>query len=104
MRPTAGSRLARLAALALALSALLVAGPPAPARAADPLVLKVGTTQDLEALNPFNVYQYIGYEVYYLNYDLLVGFGENNEPIPGFAESCRSPRTARRGRSRSGPA
>ncbi len=87
MRSTAGSRLARLAALALALSALLVAGPPVPARAADPLVLRVGTTQDLEALNPFNAYQYIGYEVFYLNYDLLVGFGNDLKPIPGFAES-----------------
>ena len=87
MRSTAGSRLARLAALALAVSALLMAGPPMPARAADPLVLKVGTSQDLEALNPFNTYQYIGIEVYYLNYDLLVGFGNDLKPIPGFAES-----------------
>ena len=87
MRPTAGSRLARLAALALALSALLVAGPPTPVRAADPLVLKIGTSQDLEALNPFNAYQYIGYEVFFLNYDLLVGFDNDLKPSPGFAES-----------------
>jgi peptide/nickel transport system substrate-binding protein len=87
MRTTAGSRLARLAALALALSALLAAGPPTPARAADPLVLKVGTTQDLEALNPFNAYQYIGDEVYWINYDFLVNFGNDLKPIPGFAES-----------------
>jgi peptide/nickel transport system substrate-binding protein len=87
MRSTAGSRLARLAALALALSALLVAGPPTPARAADPLVLKIGTTQDLEALNPFNAYQYIGDEVYWINYDFLVNFGNDLKPIPGFAES-----------------
>ena len=81
----------RRLALALAIAGLLAAGlsvrGAAPARAADPLVLKIGTTQDLEALNPFNAYQYIGYEVFYLNYDLLVGFGNDLKPIPGFAES-----------------
>jgi hypothetical protein len=72
--------------IALAVSALLTMGAPA-VQGADRLVLRVGTTQDLEALNPFNAYQYIGDEVYWINYDFLVGFGGNNEPVPGFADS-----------------
>ncbi|MEI8332880.1 MAG: ABC transporter substrate-binding protein [Chloroflexota bacterium] len=87
MRPFVGSRLARRVALILATVGLLAAGLAVPVRAADPLVLKIGTTQDLEALNPFNAYQYIGDEIYWINYDFLVGFGGDNEPIPGFAES-----------------
>ena len=87
MRQFVGSRLARRVALVLATVGLLAAGLAVPVRAADPLVLKIGTTQDLEALNPFNAYQYIGDEIYWINYDFLVGFGGDNEPIPGFAES-----------------
>ena len=29
----------------------------------------------------------VDYEIFTLNYDLLVGFGPNLEPVPGFAES-----------------
>jgi peptide/nickel transport system substrate-binding protein len=89
MRPIVRSRLAGLAALALAVSALLAMGVPM-AQGADKLVLKIGTTQDLEGLNPFNAYQYIGDEVYWINYDFLVNFGDDMEPIPGFAESWSS--------------
>jgi peptide/nickel transport system substrate-binding protein len=74
-----------LTAFALALGALLPAL--APVRAADPLVLHVGTTQDLDAMNPFMTELSTGYEVFTLNYDLLVNFGNENQPIPGFAES-----------------
>ena len=36
----------------------------------------------------------VGYEVFTLNYDLLVGFGQDLEPVPGFAESWTRPTTA----------
>ena len=32
----------------------------------------------------------VDYEVYTLNYDLLVGFGPNLEPVPGFADEWES--------------
>ncbi len=55
--------------------------------AADPLVLRAGTTQDLDSMNPFQTALVVGYEAFTLNYDLLVNFGPNLEPVPGFAES-----------------
>ena len=77
------------AARVLALGAIVVAalGPAASVHAADPLILKAGTNQTLQSLNPWNVVEVIDFEVMTLNYDTLVGFGANNEPVPGFAES-----------------
>jgi peptide/nickel transport system substrate-binding protein len=69
--------------------ALLVAFGFTNTRAAEeePLVLGIGTTQDLDSMNPFNTALVVGYEVFSLNYDLLTSFGSNLEPTPGFAES-----------------
>ncbi|MHB8459537.1 MAG: ABC transporter substrate-binding protein [Candidatus Limnocylindrales bacterium] len=72
------------AAGALAAAALLPSVTPA---AASTLTLRVGTTQDLDAMNPWNTALEVGYEVFTLNYDLLVGFGPSLEPIPGYASS-----------------
>lgn len=74
-----------LAAFSLAGALLLPAG--ASATAADKMVLRVGTTQDLSSLNPWNAYLYVDYEAFQLNYDLLVGFGNDLQPVPGFATS-----------------
>ena len=73
------------------LVALLVPGS-APALGADdePLVLRAGTDQDLQVLNPWLSTLVVDYEVYTLNYDLLVGFGPNLEPVPGFADAWES--------------
>jgi peptide/nickel transport system substrate-binding protein len=76
------------AALLLALSVLLPAT--APAAAADPLVLRVATDQKLETLNPWHSVTYADYEVFQLQYDLLVSFGPNLEPVPGFADTWQS--------------
>ena len=55
-------RVARLSAsVALAFSVLLPGA--VPAAAADPVVIQVGTTQDLDATNPFNTALVVGYEV-----------------------------------------
>ena len=79
-------RVARLfGAVALVTAMLLPAA--APAVAADPVVLRVGTTQDLDATNPFNTYLVSGYEVFQLTYNLLVDFDKDAKPAPGFAES-----------------
>lgn len=87
MPSTISSRLGRRLALALALCGLLGAGLAVPARAADPLVLRAGTTQDLDTLNPYATALVVGYEAYLLSYNMLVDFGPNLEPAPGFAES-----------------
>ena len=58
-----------------------------PAAAADPVVLRVGETQDVTAINPYLATLFSDYEVFTLNYDLLVGYGADEQPAPGFASS-----------------
>jgi peptide/nickel transport system substrate-binding protein len=75
----------------VAIAAGLIASTILPAagavRAADPVVLRVGTTQDLDATNPWNTYLVVGYEVFQLTYNLLTEFDKDAKPAPGFAET-----------------
>jgi peptide/nickel transport system substrate-binding protein len=87
--PARAVRIVGLLALAgalLARSAVPVLG----ADADEPLVLRGGTDQKSETLNPWHSVTVLDYEALTLNYDLLVGFGQNLEPVPGFAESWSS--------------
>jgi len=87
MRSTLRARSFRaLAACALALSTILPAAA-LRATAADTVVLRVGTTQDLDSINPYNTALVVGYEVFQLTYNQLVDFGEDTKPAPGFADS-----------------
>jgi len=87
MRSPMRGRAARaLAALALVFAALLP-GAAAPAAAADPVVLRVGTTQDLDSINPYATVEVVGFEAFALTYTLLTDFGENAEPIAGFSDT-----------------
>jgi peptide/nickel transport system substrate-binding protein len=89
MRSTLRTRIAHaLAAAALVLALVLPAAVPVAADSHD--VLRVGTDQDLQVLNPWQSVLVVDYEIFTLNYDLLVGFGQNLEPAPGFAESWSS--------------
>lgn len=86
MRSSRWSQPARpLAALLMSIGLLLPSS--APVVAADPVVLRVGTVQDLDAMNPYLTALFVGYEVFALNYDLLIGYGPDEEPAPGFAAS-----------------
>lgn len=79
------ARFARgLLALGLAFGALLPAA--TATLAADPIVLTAGTDQDLQVMNPWNSVLVVDFEVFTLNYDLLVNFGQNLEPAAGFAD------------------
>ena len=51
------------------------------------LVLRIGTTQDADNLNPFIGYSTTSYEVFHLNYNLLVGYAANGDPSPELATS-----------------
>ena len=55
--------------------------------AADPVVLTVGLTQDLDASNPFNTELVVGYEAFQLTYNLMVEFDKDTHPAPGFADT-----------------
>jgi peptide/nickel transport system substrate-binding protein len=88
MRPTVRARLTRfVGASALVGSLLLPAA--APVAAADPVVLRVGTTQDLDSLNPYATLLAVGYDAFLLSYNLLVDFGPDAEPAPGFADTWK---------------
>ncbi|HEX5591579.1 MAG TPA: ABC transporter substrate-binding protein [Candidatus Limnocylindrales bacterium] len=81
---------ARLAAIAATVGLILAGLAPtvAPTLAqTEPLVIRAGTDQDLQVLNPFNSILVVDFEVFTLNYDLLVNFGPDLEPVPGFAET-----------------
>ncbi len=86
MRMSVRARAARvLAALALAFSAL---GPAvAPAAAAGPAILKLGTIESLRSLNPYQAAYFPDYETFQLNFSLLVDIGPNLEPYPAFADT-----------------
>ena len=81
-RSTQAKRLATLFAIvALALPAAVV-----PTAAADPVIFTAGTTQDFDSSNPYQTALVSGYEAFQLSFDLLVGFGLDTKPIPGFAD------------------
>ena len=73
------------AALLLVMPSSAIAGAsssPAPAT-----VLRLGTTQDLDSLNPFAGYTSTAYEVYHLNYDMLTGNAPDGGVRPEIADS-----------------
>ena len=86
MRSPMRARLGR-SLTAIGLVAALLIPATAPATAQSSTVLRVGTGQDLDSMNPYQTALVVGFEVFTLNYELLVGFGQDLEPIPGFAQS-----------------
>lgn len=87
MRAPVRHRLVHLLAALGLTGALLAPAVALPARAAEDPILRVGTTQDLDSLNPYATLLVSGYEVFQLTYNLLVDFGPDLEPVPGFAET-----------------
>jgi ABC-type dipeptide transport system, periplasmic component len=85
MRSPLRARSVRILASGGLVGALLLPAA-APTAAADPVVLRVGLTQTLDSVNPYGTALVSGYEVFGLSYDMLVGFGPNAEPAPGFAD------------------
>ena len=51
------------------------------------VVLRLGWLNEADSLNPFVGYELSSYEVWALNYDLLVGYDTGGSPAPGLAES-----------------
>jgi len=86
MRSPLRPRSARILASA-GLVAALVLPAASHAAAADPVILRAGTLQDLDSLNPYQTALETGDESYLLSYNVLVDFGTNLEPVPGFADT-----------------
>ncbi len=86
--PTSLRARAARVAVAAALAAMSLLPGAARVGAADKLIFRIGTTQEIDSLNPFQAYLYSSYEAWILNYDVLVGYGPNLEYAPtGFAQS-----------------
>ena len=79
------ARLVRVLGAGALMAALLLPGA-ASVSAADPVVLRVGTTQDLDSLNPYATILVVGYEAFGLTYNYMVDSGPSLEPVPGFAD------------------
>src|SRR5262245_771242 len=76
--------------LAVAASGLLTAGLlGVPAAAQEPVTFRIGFTQapSETGLNPYLAVLAADYDLYTDQYDLLVEFGPDFEPVPGLAES-----------------
>ncbi|MFP5343009.1 MAG: ABC transporter substrate-binding protein [Candidatus Limnocylindria bacterium] len=86
MRSSPRARMGRtLTAIGLVAALLIPVAGTATAQTSN--VLRVGTGQDLDSMNPYQTALVVGFEVFTLNYELLVGFGQQLEPVPGFVDS-----------------
>lgn len=86
MRSARSVKATRFATL-FAIAALALPAAVGPAAASDPVIFTAGTTQDFDSSNPYQTALVSGYEAFQLSFDLLVGFGLDTKPIPGFADS-----------------
>jgi peptide/nickel transport system substrate-binding protein len=86
-RPLTGTRRFALLAVVALLTGGLVwglatafasSGSPSPSSAS--VTLRIGWTEEPDNLNPFIGYQNETYEIWALNYDLLFGYGDRNQP------------------------
>ena len=58
-----------------------------PSPDAEKLVLRVGTLQDIDSLNPFAGVTVAAYEMFHLNYDMLTGYAPDGSVRPEIADS-----------------
>ena len=87
MRSTIRARSGRILAIVGLIAAALAPATASVQAAADDLILRVGTDQEFQGLNPWQAVYVLDYEVFTLNYDLLVGYDQDLGYTGGFAES-----------------
>ncbi len=103
MHPSRRARLFRILGATGLLAALLLPAA-APAAAADPVVLRVGTTQDLDSLNPYATILVVGYEAFGSPTTTWSTPGPTSSPSRASPTSGSEPPMATPGRSTSGTA
>src|SRR4029079_3409759 len=74
MRSTIRARAGRTLAIVALIGATLAPAASSVHAADSPLILKVGTDQTFSGLNPWQAVYVLDYEIFTLNYDLLVGY------------------------------
>lgn len=67
------------------------------------MTLRIGRTEEPDNLNPFIGYQNETCEIWALNYDLLFGYGDRNQPTLDLAAQLHPHRAATRSRRRRWP-
>jgi len=87
MRSTIRARAGRTLAIVALIGATLAPAASSVHAADSPLILKVGTDQTFSGLNPWQAVYVLDYEIFTLNYDLLVGYDQNLDYTEGFATS-----------------
>ena len=87
MRSTIRARAGRILAIVGLIAAALAPATGSVHAATGDLILKVGTDQEFSGLNPWQAVYVLDYEVFTLNYDLLVGYDKNLGYTEGFATS-----------------
>lgn len=87
MRSTIRARSGRVLAIVGLTAAILSPAASTVSAANGDLILRVGTDQEFSGLNPWQSIYVLDYEVFTLNYDLLVGYDENLGYTGSFAES-----------------
>jgi peptide/nickel transport system substrate-binding protein len=88
MRSRLGVRLAQFIAIGVIAAAGLM--PSVATAQTDELVLNVGTDQKLRVLNPWFSITVADYEIFQIQYELLVSFDINLQPTEGFADEWSS--------------
>ncbi|MBU1082244.1 MAG: ABC transporter substrate-binding protein, partial [Spirochaetes bacterium] len=73
--------------IAIVAAAIAAASLPAQAASAPGYTLRIGTSEDLDALSPFLAYERAATELFLMVYDSLTEFDAELEPSPGLAES-----------------
>jgi len=58
-----------------------------PSPGGDKVILRVGTLQDIDSLNPFAGVTVAAYEMFHLNYDMLTGYAADGSVRPEIADS-----------------
>src|SRR3712207_6545227 len=81
-------RMAAVAVLMVVISALVGTSGAGAQNADEKVVLRVGSSNDIDGFNPFKIVEIPSYEVMNLTYDLLVNFSPKDaSPAPGLADS-----------------
>ena len=84
----AACALAAVAACALAWGiATAASASTSPSPTAEKVILRVGTLQDIDSLNPFAGVTVAAYEMFHLNYDMLTGYAPDGSVRPEIADS-----------------
>ncbi len=87
MRRFAVAIIAATLLIGLAAGVARAATSASPSPSGEKIILRIGTLQDIDSLNPFAGVTVAAYEMFHLNYDMLTGYAPNGDVRPEIADS-----------------